>query len=278
METHTSDGRRLTYTELGSGPRLVCHPGGPGFSGAYFGDLGGVASARTVVAVDPAGTGGSDPWTEEAYSLDRRADDLDELRAALGEEQLDLLGHSAGGFVAIRYATRHPERVGRLVLVGTFAHFDALRAERDAFLARKESEPEFAGAVAAARERMSAGDLPPERKHELLLRSFPLYLKRLTPAARAFAEEVARGDPPDIRTLDSFNAQVGGFDLRPELGRIDAPALVVHGDAELERAGQRELLAGLPNATAAEISDAGHFPWIEQPERFRDVVLEFLSA
>lgn len=65
METHTSDGRRLTYSEAGSGPRLVCHPGGPGFSGAYFGGLGGVAAERTVVAVNPAGTAGSDPWTEE---------------------------------------------------------------------------------------------------------------------------------------------------------------------------------------------------------------------
>jgi proline iminopeptidase len=93
----------------------------------------------------------------------------------------------------------------------------------------------------------------------------------------AFVERIATGEPPDLSALDSFNAQVDSFDLRPDLPRIDAPALVVYGTGELERAGEDDLIAGLPNARLTLIGDAGHFPWVEQPERFREAVLDFLS-
>src|SRR5262245_59968150 len=115
----TRDGRRLAHRILGSGPLLVCHPGGPGFDGAYFEDLAGLDAERTLVLLDPAGSGGSDPWPEPAYSLARRADDVDDLGAALGEERIEVFGHSGGGFVGMRYAALYPDRVSRLLLVGT---------------------------------------------------------------------------------------------------------------------------------------------------------------
>ena len=56
----THDGRRLTFRREGSGPLLVCHPGGPGFSSRYLADLGGLGSTRTLVMLDPRGTADSD--------------------------------------------------------------------------------------------------------------------------------------------------------------------------------------------------------------------------
>ena len=55
----------------------------------------------------------------ETYRFDRLADDLDELRGHLGFESVSVLAHSMGGFVALHYALRHPERARRLALVGT---------------------------------------------------------------------------------------------------------------------------------------------------------------
>ncbi len=224
--THTSfaarDGRRLTLETQGSGRPLLCHPGGPGFSGSYFEDLGDVAGERTVVGLNPAGTGGSDPWPEERYSLDRCG-------------------------------------------------------ARERFFSRKDRAPEFRAPVAAARERMSGVELTRERQTDVLFASFLLYFERLSPQVHAFVERIATGEPPDLSALDSFNAQVDSFDLRPDLPRIDAQALVVYGTGELERAGEDDLVAGLPNARLALIGDAGHFPWVEQPERFREAVLDFLS-
>ena len=57
----TADGRTLAYHRSGSGPTLVCHPGGPGFSSIYLGDLAGLGDELELVLLDPRGTGGSDP-------------------------------------------------------------------------------------------------------------------------------------------------------------------------------------------------------------------------
>ena len=52
----TADGRTLSYRREGKGPVLVCHPGGPGFSARYFGDLAGLGSAFTLVKLNPRGS------------------------------------------------------------------------------------------------------------------------------------------------------------------------------------------------------------------------------
>ena len=125
----TPDGRTLAYTRAGSGPVLVCHPGGPGCSGRYFGTLGGLDREVSLIRLDPRGSGGSDRPSDGGYGLEAYAADLDALRAHFGVERLDLLGHSHGGFVAITYAARYTERIGRLVLVGTLTRFGAERSE-----------------------------------------------------------------------------------------------------------------------------------------------------
>ena len=77
----TADGRRLTYRRSGSGPMLVCHPGGPGFSSRYLGDLAGLGEELELVLLDPRGTGGSDPALDpRGYAIEDYASDLEELR------------------------------------------------------------------------------------------------------------------------------------------------------------------------------------------------------
>ena len=73
----TADGRTLTYRRLGSGPTLVCHPGGPGFSSRYLADLGGLDQELQLVLLDPRGTGGSDPALDPSgYAIEDYASDL----------------------------------------------------------------------------------------------------------------------------------------------------------------------------------------------------------
>jgi pimeloyl-ACP methyl ester carboxylesterase len=135
----TADGRKLTYRELGDGPLLVCHPGGPGIPALIFDDLAGLDRDRTLIELDPRGVGDSDP--AETYRLEDHAADLDELRAHLGLETIDLFGHSAGGFMSIVYAATCPMRVRKLVLCGTFARFtDESREIFGRFLAERESD------------------------------------------------------------------------------------------------------------------------------------------
>ena len=98
----TTDGRTLAYRRVGSGPLLVCHCGGPGFPGATLGDLGGLSGERELVILDPRGAGASDrPAGDDGYRLEDYVADVDELRRHLDVDEIDLLGHSHGGFVAM---------------------------------------------------------------------------------------------------------------------------------------------------------------------------------
>jgi proline iminopeptidase len=118
LKTH--DARTLSWREVGSGPPLLCHPGGPGCSSLYFGELPELAAERTLLLLDPRGTGDSDrPTDRSAYDLEDYAADIEAVREELGLERLDLLGHSHGGFVALGWAGTNPGRVGKLILAAT---------------------------------------------------------------------------------------------------------------------------------------------------------------
>jgi proline iminopeptidase len=53
----TSDGRKLAYERIGTGPVVIVHPGGPGFSTTYLGDVAGLGDRHTLFILSPRGTG-----------------------------------------------------------------------------------------------------------------------------------------------------------------------------------------------------------------------------
>ena len=119
----SADGLRLHYQVEGpqvegpqvegpddaAGPPLLCAAGGPGRASEYLGDLGGLTGTRQVVRLDTRGTGRSQaPETPDGYAVEHLVDDLDRVRADLGVETVDLLGHSAGGPPALALSAAHP--------------------------------------------------------------------------------------------------------------------------------------------------------------------------
>ena len=275
----TTDGRTLAYLELGTGPPLVCHPGGPGIPAEIFEDLAGLDEELTLILLNPRGVDGSDP--AETYGLEDYAADLEELRARLGLETIDLFGHSAGGIMSMVYAATYPARVRRLVLCGTFARFsDESREAFGRFLAERESDPRFADAVAARRLREES---PPDDEEELgllALRGLPLLFGRYGEKEQAFMSRAARASVGyHVPALTYFNERVAPtLDLRPQLPRIAARTLVLTGQLDPWGAwAAPELESLVPDARVVVMPEVGHMPWIEEPEGFRSAMLEFLG-
>jgi proline-specific peptidase len=274
----TGDGRTLAFRLEGSGPALVCHPGGPGFSGRELGDLAGIADTVTLIVLDPRGTGGSDPPADtSAYALDDFVSDLEALRVHLGLERMSILGYSHGGLVAIRYAAERPEHVERLVLAATLARFgDAQQEAYGRMMDERTGEPWYGEAVAAL-EAEERGDFEtPEDLERLCLAMAPMYFARWNERARALVEETT--EIGNVEALKLFNADPP--DLTPELGRITAPTLVIAGEQDFicGPASARELSAGIPDSRLALLADAGHWVFFEQGERFAAAVRQFLSS
>ena len=275
----TADGRTLTYRSEGEGPVLVCHPGGPGFSSTYFADFGGLGDAFTLVFFNPRGTDGSD--RAQTYALGDYVTDLEELRAHLGLEQMNLIGHSHGGFVAIAYASEHPARVRRLVLSCTAARFhEPQQLAMAEALAKRKDEPWYDDATAAL-EREEAGDFASDEElAELVSRELAFYFARYDDAAREFVRAHVAVELPNPDALKYFNDnEFTTLDLRPSLERINAPTFVLTGaeDFICGPVCAADLSAGIADARTLILDDCGHFPYFEQRERFRAEVTRFLT-
>jgi proline iminopeptidase len=278
----TSDGRTLAWRESGSGPPLLCHSGGPGTSAAYFGSLDELAAERTLLLLDPRGTGASDrPAGPSAYALEDYAADIEALRVQLGLETLDVLGHSHGGFVAITWAGTYPERVGRLVLAGTTPRFtDAIRTLRRERVGAHAGQPYFADAMAALQEQQAGRYGSDAELAELYERAGPVLVPPggdIEPIIAAFRAGGINAD-----ALRHFNEHIAAtMDLRPLLARITAPTLVITG--EIDPFGgptTEEIAAALAQPTVVTIPGADHFPFLEDEHRaaWSRAILDFLAG
>jgi len=281
LKLTTADGRKLTYRKLGHGPVLVCHPGGPGYSSTYFGDLAGLWERYTLVMVNPRGTGASAPPTDpRAYRIEDYVADVEELRRHLGLERILLLGHSHGGVVAQAYAAAHPGRVRRLVLASTLARFGpeneaAMRQGMD----KRSNQTWYSDAVAAL-EAEQAGEFDGGRLDELLFRELPLYFAHYG-AVEAGYLDTLRTEKVNADALRLFNREIfETFDLRESLPRITAPTLVITGDEDFICGPlcAAEICTGVPGARQVVVGDSGHYLFVEQPRAFHDEVADFLSV
>jgi proline-specific peptidase len=275
------DGRTLHDETRGAGAPLVCHPGGPGFSGAYLGTLGGLDRSHSILAVDPRGSGRSDPPSSaDAYALDDYVADLHQVVEHLGHEQIDLLGHSHGSLVALLYAARHPDRIRRLVLVAVGARFQEQQVEamREAMQARSD-EPWFEDAEAAIQAEQEGQFGDDSELGRLVAREFPFYFAHYGENEREFVR-LALDQPVHAAALRYFNAhEFLTFDLRPALALVTAPTLVVAGQQDfiLGPPSCREVADGIANSGLSVLRDVGHLPWVENAEEFVTTVRTFLD-
>lgn len=259
---------------------LVCHPGGPGYSAQYFGDLAGLGGDFRLVLLDPRGTGGSDrPADSGAYRIEDYVEDLEELREHLGSEAIFLLGHSHGGVIAAAYASVYPRRVEKLVLASTLARFQSEQEEAmRSGLEARSGEPWYPDAVAALEAEQAGAFTSDDELGALVMRELRLYFGHYGEAEAAYLEtltEVPNGD-----ALGLFNREIfSTFDLRAQLPKITAPTLVITGE--------NDFITGptcmqdfdlIPNQHAAILSDAGHFIFVEARSGFRDRIRAFLLA
>ncbi|MFJ3436188.1 alpha/beta fold hydrolase [Streptomyces cyaneofuscatus] len=250
----------LARTVRGSGPGLLlAHGAGGGIEANYGPTLDGLAARHTVVGVDYPGAGDS-PRSLTPLDVDTLADKLVAAADAEGVERFAVSGYSLGGPVAIRVATRHPERVDALVLSATFAYADT-RTDLVASVWRQllaADDPRLLGEFV---QLMALGEGA---------------LNALTPdEVRAAAELITATVPPG--TGDQVEL-VRRIDVREDLAAITVPALVIvtAADPLVSPTLQRALAAGLPGSETAELP-TGHLPFAERPQEWLALITGFLA-
>ena len=194
------NGINLYYEIHGSGRPVVLLHGGLGAIEMFGPNLPALARGHQVIAVDLQGHGRTAD-VDRPLSIQTMADDIAALLGALRIARPDVVGYSLGGGVAFQLAIRHPEAVGRLVLVST-----PLR--RDAFYADILRQQEQVGPQAAE-----------------MLRQTPMHemYARLAPRPQDF--------PRLLGKLGEYMKR--DFDYTADVARIQATTLIVAGDADI---------------------------------------------
>jgi len=274
----SNDGSPLAVHEAGGGRPLVCLPGGPMKASTYLGDLGGLSDHRALQLLDLRGTGDSpEPTDAASYRVDRQVDDVEALRRHLGLDRVDLLAHSAGAALALLYASRHPDRIGRLVLVcptPKVVGIDVTDGDRREVAELRRDEPWFADAFAAF-ERIWSGH-PTDADWDAIE---PFTNGRWDAARQAHA--VAEARLMNMAAAREYYAR-GAIDthaVRSALAHMDAPVLLVAGefDVALPPTRAAEYAELVPRGELVVVPRAGHSPWLDEPDRFIDEVAGFLN-
>ncbi|WP_066266841.1 alpha/beta fold hydrolase [Hydrogenophaga palleronii] len=258
-------GIRTNLHDMGTGsPVLMIHGSGPGVSAWANWRLSMPVLARhfRVVAPDMVGFGFSDRPQGHAYTMDNWVAQAVGVLDALEIERADLLGNSFGGALALALAIRHPQRVRRLVLMGSVGvpfditpGLEAVWGYEPSLTAMRALLDVFAHNPALATDELA------QLRYEASVRP-------------GFHESFAAMFPaPRQRWVDAMCSAAADIRALPH------ETLVLHGreDRVIPLANSITLAQRIPNSQLHVFGHCGHWTQIEHAARFNRLLLDFFT-
>jgi proline-specific peptidase len=275
-------GYETWYRDVGpvGGVPLVCLHGGPGSSHHYFEPLEELAAGgRRVVLYDQLGCGASDrPDNPDLWTVELFVAEVDAVRRALGLERIHVLGSSWGSMLGIEYTLTRPAGLVSLTLNSPPTASETWKAEATRL---RDELPEHVVRVLAEHEAAGTTDDPEYeaaeaefwRRHICRIDPMPACVVRGRAAKNRAVYESLWGVSewnPDGKLRD--------WDVRPRLSEIDVPTLVTSGRYdECTPKLAEEAQQGIRGAERVLFEESSHMAFVEEPERFRAVLSDFLA-
>jgi proline iminopeptidase len=271
---------QLYYQIVGKGDPIIVIHGGPGFDQGYL--LPGMAllaKNHQVIFYDQCGSGLSTVSVidEQHINDEQFVEDLETLRKALGYPKITLVGHSTGGMLAMRYAIKYGSNVKKMVLMNTLP---ATTAGIHDFV--EEVEQKIAPSAAAI-ETLRKSQAFLDNDQQTIAKFYSLFFQyyfhnpadleklnmQLEPQGITTGMQVARILENSI--LTKF------VDLTHDLKKLKIPTLIIHGESDvIPLHTAEEIAASIKNSRLVVLKQCGHFPYIEKPQEWLEVVEEFL--
>lgn len=272
-----ANGIQLFCNVVGEGKPLIVIHGGPGLSQQYLLPyMAKLGDHHKVVFYDQRASGKSEGSLEN-ISIEQFVDDIEGLRKSLGFEKVSILGHSWGGFLAMRYAIKYPDSVDNLVLLNTACLSSAdLRVFLDEWYRRMAPFMDSLQAIGQSKE-FADGD--PE--------AVANYMKIIF---RTYCFSAASVDKLNIISTVDENIKWNGlqkilnnilvtepFDLTEDLKKVDCKTLIIHGDADpIPIQAIENIHQCIRNSKVVILKDCGHFPYVEKADELFDSLNGFL--
>ena len=278
LQYRTIHGYRRAFRVAGSGPAILLIHGIGDNSTTWSTVQSKLAQRFTVIAPDLLGHGKSDKPRAD-YSVAAYANGMRDLLSVLDIDRVTVVGHSLGGGVAMQFAYQFPQLVERLILVG------AGGVTKDVNVAlRIASLPMGSEALALLRLPMVLPALqvvgPRRRSGVRLHRARPRHARRAPDPRRPARTDRVVGVRPHAARGGGL-AWPGGHHARPMLfdaigsGAID---LGQSRDSVIPVSHARMAHAAMPGSQLEIFDGSGHFPFHDDPDRFVEVVEQFIDS
>lgn len=274
-QTMTLHGHALSYVDSGSGPAILFVHGLLGSNQNWVHLIDVLDNAHRVVVPDLFGHGASAKGVRD-FSLAAHAATLRDLLDRLGIERTTLVGHSLGGGISLEFCYLFPERVDRLVLVGTGGlGREVSPVLRSATLPLAEfvlpvlASPVVRGGAQTVGRLMAR--LGVKASHDIDQAWLGFTSLSDAESRRAFLATTRA-------VMDPGGQSVSARDFLADLAGI--PTLVVWGkrDMVIPPEHAERARAEIPGAQVEIFEAAGHFPHLEEPDRFATVLNDFITS
>ncbi len=269
--------KSLFYYHTGKGDPIIFVHGGPGLNHRYFLlYLERLADSNHLIFYDQRACGDSEiPVDTNKMSIAEFVNDITRIKEKFKLKKFHLLAHSWGATVALRYAMEHSDQLLSLILVNPAAISSADTKEASKLLS-------------------SRFDFSDQSKRSEILESSAF--KQGEPSAYVELFKLAFSKNMSIPSqVDSLNIylpmdylkknaalrylfkDLNDYDLYPQLNKISCPVLTISGDKDIGVTFIDKIKKELPNGRYEIIKESGHFPFLEQPKKFDQIVKEFID-
>ena len=261
MDTIDIDGIEIAFEKLGAGPPVLLLTGLGGVGRSWGGLIERFAHEHTTIVPDHRGTGSSSK-PRSGYTIDALAADMAGLVRHLELGSVHVVGSSTGGAIGQVMAIDHPDTVKSLSLVSSWAGPDPYilrQFELRKAILLQQGTSAYAQASSLFLFAPSFGAEHPEVVDSWL--------------------DKALSKPGDVEIMSQRIDMIMAHDERDRLARISVPTLVIVGDEDIctPPYASRELSESIPHATLS-LLPGGHLIYLEQPDRFFDVVASFIAT
>lgn len=299
-------GKSIWYEIYGAehGDTLLYLHGGPGASCLDFAHQARALSGKIkVVTLDQLGVLRSDGIAgNESYSMDDQIDMLEELRKHLGIEKWSVLGHSYGGMLAVLYARTYPASIEKIILECPslyFAdsarstaeylseHINSLNDQTAIDLCEKIKSADYQDPAQAVWDLSALLGYVTDMELRFYLHGISFKEYYMSMDTSDITDDMwAKGEQHLTKLLEAQPAPQGSSrkrvlmtdNLLPAIPELTAPILLINGryDPACSKNQIAYIMDHAQDAAQAVFENSGHFPRLEEPEKYTDTVLRFL--
>jgi len=275
------NGTKLFCKVVGEGEPLLIIHGGPTMNHEYFlPHLMPLAHSYKLIFFDQRATGRSEMVDSSEMSWSAMIEDIDGVRQAFGLDSVNILAHSWGTKLAMIYAMEHPDRVKKLVLSNPIVmshEFDSLQTVLMAGKVSAEDKQQFKTLTRS--EAFAKGDLSVIKELLMLNYKSGFYdTANLKYLEINLPENFMQSSMVTMKGLmsDQQNYDRNYYPLMPEM---KMPVLIIHGMADnIVIQADEKMQQSMGNARLVRFNKSGHFPFIEENDKYMKTIIEFLGT